>query len=341
MAINKIIISCIAATVLMIQTNTSVSAQDVQGVPGDNFSLEGALDLFAASDSPEDFEKKINDKDQLVNNLDLNEDGDIDYIRIEDFMDGDLHAIVLQVPISETEVQDIAVIEIEKTGGTTAVLQIVGDEDIYGEAIVMEPYEEEDHSKGGPDINGKVRLVVNVWAWPSVRFIYRPAYRPWISPWRWHHYPRWWKPWRPRPVSWFYHRRVIVRPFHIATTHRVVKAHRIYAPKRRISTTVVHRHQKSITNYRTKRGISHTRSTKVVTGPNGGKAAITRSSTTAGVKRPNAKAGATHQRTTVRAKKADGTRVKQTKAQTKAAAKTRKGKAVKKTKTKKTRVKRQ
>lgn len=341
MTISKNFISCIAAIVLLLQTNTTTFGQDLQGVPGDNFSLEGALDLFASSDSPEDFEKKINDKDQLVNNLDLNEDGDIDYIRVEDYMEGDLHAIVLQVPISEGEVQDIAVIEVEKTGATTAVVQIVGDEDIFGEAIVVEPYEEEDHSKGGPDISGKVRLVVNVWAWPSVRFIYRPAYRPWISPWRWRHYPRGWRPWRPRPVSWFYHRRVIVRPFHITTTHRVVKAHRLYAPKRRISTTVVHRHQKSITNYRTKRGISHTRSTKVVTGPNGGKAAITRSSTTAGVRKPNAKAGATHQRTTVRAKKPDGTKVKTTKAQTRATAKTRKGTAVKKTRTRKTRVKKQ
>ncbi len=340
MAINKIIISCITALILLMQTNATVFAQEIQGVPGDNFSLEGALDLFASSDSPEDFEKKINEKDQLINNLDLNEDGDIDYIRIEDYTEGNLHAIVLQVPISENEVQDIAVIEIEKTDATTAVLQIVGDEDIFGEAIVIEPYEEQDQSTGGPDFSSKVRLVINVWAWPSVRFIYRPAYRPWISPWRWQHYPRWWKPWRPRPVSWFYHRRVIVRPFHLATTHRVAKAHGIYAPKRRISTTVVHRHQKSITNYRTKRGISHTHSTKVVTGPNGGKASITRSSTSAGVKRPNAKAGASHQKTTVRTRKADGTAVKHTKAQTKAVAKTRKGTAVKKTGTRKTRVKR-
>src|SRR5687768_17815048 len=49
-------------------------------VPGDNFSLEGALELFKQSDSPEEFERLLNSPDSKVNNLDLNGDGYIDYI---------------------------------------------------------------------------------------------------------------------------------------------------------------------------------------------------------------------------------------------------------------------
>src|SRR5688500_20139353 len=57
-------------------------------VPGDNFSLEGALELFKQSDSPEEFERLLNSPDSKVNNLDLNGDGYIDYIRVHDRYQG-------------------------------------------------------------------------------------------------------------------------------------------------------------------------------------------------------------------------------------------------------------
>ena len=53
-------------------------------VPGDNFSLEGALELFKKSSSPEEFERLLNSSDSKVNNLDLNEDGFVDYIKVID-----------------------------------------------------------------------------------------------------------------------------------------------------------------------------------------------------------------------------------------------------------------
>ena len=96
--------------------STQIKAQDQSdstGLPGDNFSLEGALNLFKQASSPEDFEKMLNTESNHVNNLDLNEDGDIDYIRVISKMEQDVHAFILQVPISESENQDIAVIELE------------------------------------------------------------------------------------------------------------------------------------------------------------------------------------------------------------------------------------
>lgn len=124
-----------------------------RGLPGDHFSLQGALAaLSKKASSPEDFEKLRNASDANVNNLDLDEDGDVDYIRVVDNMDGDVHAIVLQVAVSETESQDIAVIEIEKQDGEKAILQIVGDEDIFGEQVIYEPYVRycAIEGKGGP-----------------------------------------------------------------------------------------------------------------------------------------------------------------------------------------------
>ncbi len=80
-----------------------------QRLPGDQFSLRGALDLLKQSNSPEEFEKLLNSEKNDVNNLDLNQDGEVDYVRVIDRKDGDAHAIVLQVPVSTSENQDVAV----------------------------------------------------------------------------------------------------------------------------------------------------------------------------------------------------------------------------------------
>jgi len=218
------------------------SVADSTGLLGDNFSLEGALECFKSSQSLEDFEQKLNSEDQYTNNLDLNGDGEIDFVKVIDNMEGDHHAIVLQVDINQEESQDIAVIEIEKTGDENAILQIVGDTYLYGPDKYVEPFENETELKGkGPDseLVFTGRLVVNVWLWPSVRYIYRPGYRPYISPWRWSYYPSYWKPWRPHPWRWHFNKRSRFSiHYHSVSTHRVVRAHRIYTPKRRSSTII-------------------------------------------------------------------------------------------------------
>ncbi|MEO8405596.1 MAG: hypothetical protein ABI480_13405 [Chitinophagaceae bacterium] len=273
-------------TMTMTAVAQDEAATDSTGLPGDNFSLQGALEMFKKASSLEEFEKLINSQDNNINNLDLNEDGNIDYVKVIDKSDKNSHAFVLQVPVSETENQDIAVIELEKTGDTTAVLQIVGDEDIYGNEIIVEPdgggddealFNQYNSSVAGgpsPEYNTfEPRIVVNVWYWPSVRFVYGPVYRPWVSPWRWNHYPGWWRPWRPMP--WHAYHPLCVRyyrPFAVVHTHRVMYAHQFYRPLRVTSVTVRTRHEASVRNYR----VTHTRTT--VTGPRGHK--VTHRSTT-------------------------------------------------------------
>ena len=278
----------------------------------------------------EDFEKALNKESNKINNLDLNEDGDIDYIRVIDHVDGDVHAIVLQVPINENESQDLAVIEIEKTGAENAILQIIGDEEVFGESKIVEPFEVEgDDSQGrGPDdVVAFKRIVVNVWLWPSVRFVYGPRYRAWVSPFGWRVYPRWWRPWRPRPFSTFY---VGLRPyrtnFRVVRTHRVVRAHNVYVPRRRTSTTVV----RKTTVVRTSKGGTAVRRTPATTrkaqGAGGAKVAKRSTTTTtkvrgrngatatkrtttqaAGVKRKNgAAAGKKRRTTTTKARSRNG-----------------------------------
>ena len=260
--------------VCFVATSITAKAQeDSTGLPGDNFSLQGALEMFKQSSSVEEFEKLINTENKNVNNLDLNGDGEIDYIKVIDKRDKDAHAFVLQVAVSETENQDIAVIELEKTGDTTAMLQIIGDEEIYGDPVIVEASDEGDEmdDAAGEKVNGPSanfteasRIVVNVFFWPSVRFVYRPAYVPWVSPWRWRHYPNYWKPWRPfawnvfHPRAYVYHRHCAV-----VRTHRVVVAHRVYTPYRTSSAFVRTRTTVARNNYRV------TRTRTRVTGPRG------------------------------------------------------------------------
>ena len=192
-------------------------------------------------------------------------------------MEKDVHAFILQVAVSEKETQDIAVIELEKTGNETAMIQIVGDEDIYGEQTIVEPdgggYESAfldfkiNSNQSGPNPSFEKNIsgiVINVWLWPSVRFVYAPGYRLWVSPWRWHHYPGWWKPWKPYKWHvWHPYRVHHHRSFVVVHTHRAINAHRVYTPYRSFSPVVKTRHSVAVNHYRV------TRSKTTVTGPRG------------------------------------------------------------------------
>lgn len=274
-----------ALVCLMLGSNAFSQAKpDSLGLPGDNFDLYGALELFKKAESPEAFEKAINSNSNEVNNLDLDGDGKVDYVKVIDKKDGDAHTLVLQVDVSENEKQDVAVIEVEKTGDDKAHVQIVGDEELYGKDYIIEPkdeatdknpnarsnnsqnndgsnddvYSTSDNSNKQPTtVNNNTTnnyysndpnppVVVNVWAWPSVRYIYGPSYAVWVSPWYWHTYPVWWDPWA--PVYWRYHYRRAWH-YHYPYYHRV---HYYRSPRvhnwyygRRTSSQMVRNHRES------------------------------------------------------------------------------------------------
>jgi len=258
-----IIAYTLAAGVLPAQNSV---AQDSTGLPGDNFSLEGALEMFKKAGSPQEFERLINTENNGVNNLDLNGDGDIDYIRVIDKRDGDNHAFVLQDAVSETESQDIAVVEVERKGNQDVVLQIVGDEDIYGEQLIVEPQSTQ-ASQPAPAPAAAVTppVVVNVWGWPAVQYIYGPSYAVWASPWGWGGWPGWWHPWRPWGWHRFYTYCSPYRPYYrVVNYHRVVYAHRMYSPMRSTSVIVRTRTAPAVSHYRYTRAVYHPASSHYV-----------------------------------------------------------------------------
>lgn len=198
---------------------------DRSGYHGDNFSLEGALDLFKQSYSLEDFERRLNREDTYINNLDLDDDRRIDYIRVEHRrFDRNFHAIVLQVPIGRNDVQDIAVIELEQVGNKKVDLQIVGDEDIFGNEIFVESYGDSQR---------------DIYRWPVVQSILDNQYQVYNSPYRWQYYPSWWSPWN--VVSWnVYRPRIVVFHNHYRVVRpRLIHVHNYYKPYRAYCNTVV------------------------------------------------------------------------------------------------------
>lgn len=199
---------------------------DSTGLEGDNLDLNGVLELFKESKDIEDFEKKLNTESNGVNNLDLNNDGEVDYIRVVDHADSNTHSLALQVPVTESESQDVAVIEMEETEKETVNLQVIGDADLYGEEYMLEPADEKNTS-----------IVVNVNTWRPVRHIYGRKYVAWNSPYRWGYYPKWHRPWRrvsrrvyrPRVIRYHrpYYRRTTVRRCHRA--HSNYHAHHVHS----------------------------------------------------------------------------------------------------------------
>lgn len=220
---------------------------------GEDFSLEGALAMFKKSNSLEEFEKHLNTEENNVNNLDLNDDGTIDYITVDDIVEKDTHIIVLSTYLSGTEKQDIATIGIEKTGAESAILQIEGDENLFAENTIAEPFEVDEKSvksgNGGPSVPNinTIRIVVNVWFWPCVRVIYAPTYVVYVSSHRWGFYPKWYRQWRPFRNHIFYSNSAHHRNYyHRTVVRRVVVAKTVYAPRRNSSKVLVHYSRKNV-----------------------------------------------------------------------------------------------
>lgn len=198
---------------------------------GEDLDLTAVLNLFESSKTVEEFENKLNSEKEGVNNLDLNKDGQVDYIRVIDYQEGDHHSLTLQVPFTNDEAQDVAVILLEKEEDGSVITQIVGDEDLYGPNYIIEPGNERETS------------VTKVQNWIIVKHIYSPKYRPWISPWRFSNHPHWYKPWKPVPRS----RYIATRRSHRVVCRRVTvfrapRAHQHYMKKRKRRTIHNHTH---------------------------------------------------------------------------------------------------
>lgn len=194
-------------SLFVVQTNAQddAPAQEPEqlNLPGDNLNLYAVMKLFQESATLEEFEKKLNDPTLKVNNLDLDGDNKIDYIKVVDNVDGDIHNIALKVDVNKDQDQDVAVFVVKKENNGQVAIQLIGDEALYGKNYIIEPNSGSSTPTPNPGYTGDQPMAsadadyVATSSWPVVQFIYVPTYSVWRSPYHWGYYPSYWEPWTP------------------------------------------------------------------------------------------------------------------------------------------------
>lgn len=225
------------------------------GLPGDNLNLYAVLDVFQNSQTLEGFERKLNSRDTNINNLDLNNDNMVDYISVVSYNQGHFYSIVLRVPINSSQYQDVAVIEVSKNNAGNVIVQIIGDEALYGRDYVVEPSVRVVSETPNPGYVGDRTIIINnrvygngivyVADWPIIGFLFSPSFSVYISPWRWGYYPVYWNPWRPVLYFnyWTYHRHYYNSPRYHRTSYIRFPSHHSYYLKRRSTSPIVIRNR--------------------------------------------------------------------------------------------------
>lgn len=101
--------------------------------------LYAVAELFKDSENLEKFEQSLNDTKTGINNLDLNKDNQIDFVRVTEQMKDDTRLVILQSILGENDFQDVATIAVERESGEKYNLQIQGDAAIYGANYYVVP----------------------------------------------------------------------------------------------------------------------------------------------------------------------------------------------------------
>ncbi len=182
------------------QTKNPAAPQDTAalGLAGDNLDLYAVMDLFLKSKTIEGFEKALNEQKTGINNLDLDLDKKVDFIKVITKKDKDSYTFILQVSLSKTDSQDVAVILVNRDKDKKVNVQIVGDEDLYGKDYVIEPRTDKSSVTANPayagpepvtkDVPAATTTVV-VQSAPIVQYVYSPAYVPYYPPYYYGYYP--------------------------------------------------------------------------------------------------------------------------------------------------------
>ena len=219
---NLIVLRTTLAFLFLAFTLNTISAQDVTTVEAadeylaENLDLEAVASIFADSEDLDAFEYALNDPEMQISNLDLNEDDQVDYLRVMESVEDDTHVVGIQAVLDEDIYQDVATIEVEKDQAGNPSVQVVGDVYLYGPNYIVEP----------------------VYVYRPVIFsiFWRPYYRPYRSVYYWGYYPRHWNYWKPFHVIHYtknvhvhvnvkhtYHRTYVRRSVTAVNIHKTIR----------------------------------------------------------------------------------------------------------------------
>ena len=166
----------LAAMCLMMSTwlwaDENITVTATSSDVSENLNLRTVATLFGQAKDLEEFEALLNNPDSAYSNLDLNGDGDVDYLRVVETADGSKHLVVIQAVLAKDIYQDVASIFVDKDEEETVTIQVVGDEYVYGTNYIIEPVY-------------LYRPLIYDWFWGA-------SWVAWHSPYYWDYYPHWW-----------------------------------------------------------------------------------------------------------------------------------------------------
>ena len=158
------------------KTTVTANSSDIS----DNLDLKAVASVFGDASNLEDFERRLNDPKSQISNLDLNNDNQVDYLRVVESVEGRAHIVVIQAVLEKDVFQDVATVEIEKDSNNKVQIQVVGDVYMYGSNYIYEPIYV--HTP-----------VIYTTFWVN-------QYRPYCSSWYWNYYPSYYSYWSPYPI---------------------------------------------------------------------------------------------------------------------------------------------
>ena len=163
---------------LFAQEKTTVTAKNSD--ISDNLDLRAVATVFGDASNLEDFERRLNDPKTQISNLDLNNDNYVDYLRVIETVEGNVHLVVVQAVLEKDVFQDVATIEVERDSNNRVQVQVVGDVYMYGTNYIYEP------------VYVHTPIIYNTF-WVG-------NYRPYYSSWYWGYYPSYYSYWNPFPI---------------------------------------------------------------------------------------------------------------------------------------------
>lgn len=161
-----------------VQSQTTVYAKNSD--ISDNLDLRAVASIFGESANLQDFERRLNDPKYQISNLDLNNDDQVDYLRVIETVEDRTHVVIIQSVLDRDVYQDIATIDVERDNYNKVNVQIVGNSYLYGANYIYEPV-----------YNVSPVIYSSFWV---------TNYRPYYSAWTWNFFPTYYVAWRPYPI---------------------------------------------------------------------------------------------------------------------------------------------
>lgn len=172
---------CVAQSGITYSPQRTVTVQAQSNDISYNLDLQAVASIFGDSRDLQEFEMRLNDYDAQISNLDLNNDGEVDYLRVIESSENNVHLVVIQAVLGRDVYQDVASIVVDRSRYQKTYVQVIGDPYLYGNNYIIEP------------------IYVST---PSIfSFFWGSSYQRWSSPYYWGYYPRYYHNRRPFEVN--------------------------------------------------------------------------------------------------------------------------------------------